>query len=351
MSIKFIKTHIKKYDKYGLMEFLTQSDIVIFALATMIFGMAILVKGGDLTIDGAVVLARHYGMPPLLVGFTIVAFGTSLPELIASLNANMNGMPSIAVGGMIGSNISNILLVGGVCAFITPLVIKASELRNDFIMLSLVTVVWSFMLMTMPITPIVGIVAIGLLLAYVVLQYKLATTGQNNAKALIEAEEEIESHAPSNHKPAVIMVLCGLVGLAIGAELLIRGAVTTARIIGIRESVIGLTIVALGTSLPELTTCALAAMKKQGDMIIGNIIGSNIFNLMMVLGGITFVAKYDITTTEPTVINQDIPIMIGVTALFIMILLAFKKLPRWAGAMFAVGYVTYIGMLAYQSMG
>jgi cation:H+ antiporter len=332
------------------MDFLSQTDVIILALATLIFGMAILVKGGDLTIDGAVTVARHFGMPPLLVGFTIVAFGTSLPELIASINANVNGMPSIAVGGMIGSNISNILLVGGVCAFITPLLAKPLELRNDFIMLMIVTCAWAYMLSTMTISPMIGVIAIIALLAYVIIQYQLATRGKINAKALMEIEKEKESHAPSNIKAAIIMVLLGLVGLAIGAELLIRGAVTTARIIGIQESVIGLTIVALGTSLPELTTCAIAAMKKQGDMIIGNIIGSNIFNLMMVLGGISMIESYSITETEPTVMSQDIPIMIGVTIAFIASILIFKRLPRVIGGIFALSYIGYIGLLAYQSL-
>lgn len=330
------------------MNFLTQTDVTILSLATLILGMGILVKGGDWTIDGAVSLARHYGMPPLLVGFTIVAFGTSLPELIASINANINGMPAIAVGGMIGSNISNILMVGGVCAFITPLIVRTADLRNDFIMLSIVTLAWSYILATTTVHPIIGFICIGLLIAYVFIQYTFAKKGQKNAEALIK--DEINEAPELNKKRASLYIFIGLIGLAIGAELLIRGAVTTARIIGIRESVIGLTIVAIGTSLPELTTCAMAAIKKQTDMIIGNIIGSNIFNLMMVLGGIAIIKPYNIIGSDPMVIAQDVPVMIGVTTAFILTLIIFKKLPRIIGGIFATLYIGYIMLLAYQSL-
>jgi len=332
------------------MDFLSQMDVVILSLSTLILGMAILVKGGDYTIDGAVAIARYYGMPPLLVGFTIVAFGTSLPELIASINANMNDMPSIAVGGMIGSNISNILLVGGVCAMIAPLMAHPNRLRNDLIMLMIVTCVWGYLLATMVITPLIGAISVAALIAYIIIQYHLASKDKNQEMAPSNIENDQEDDAPKNPKAAFVAILIGLVGLALGAELLIRGAVTTARIIGIQESVIGLTIVALGTSLPELTTCAIAAVKRQGDMIIGNIIGSNIFNLMMVLGGIAMIKPYGIIDSEPTLIGQDTPIMVGVTVVFITSSIVFKKLPRIVGGIFTLAYIGYIGLLAVQSL-
>jgi cation:H+ antiporter len=331
------------------MDFLTTNDVLILSIATLLLGMAILVKGGDWTIDGAVEIARHYGMPPLLVGFTIVAFGTSLPELIASINANMNDMDGLAVGGMVGSNISNILLVGGVCAFVTPLIANIKSIRNDMIMLAGVSIVWAYMLAYMEINAAIGFVTIGALIAYIGIQYHLASKGDIPAADVLNAEQLHEGVAPSN-KAAILMTLGGLLFLAIGAELLIRGAVTTARIIGIRESVIGLTIVALGTSLPELTTCVLAAMKRQGDIVIGNIIGSNIFNLMMVLGGIALIQPYEVFSDERSLIMQDTPIMLGVTALLILTLLVFKRVPRIVGGLFASAYIAYIILLAYQSL-
>lgn len=332
------------------MDFLTQTDVIILALATLLAGMVILVKGGDMTIDGAVEIARHYGMPPLLVGFTIVAFGTSLPELIASMNANLKDTPSLAVGNVIGSNIANLLLIGGVSALITPLIADLKGLRNDFIMLALASVIWMYLLSTMPVDMAVGATTIGVLIGYVILQYQLAKRGEVPVEPILDMEQTAEEKAPADHKKAVMLLVFGLIGLAVGAELLIRGSVTTARILNIPDSIIGLTIIAIGTSLPELTTCALAAMKKQTDMIIGNLVGSNVFNLMMILGSMGMVKTYDIRATEATMLSQDAGIMLGSTAAFIICLVLFKRLPRFVGGLFAIAYFAYMILLVMQSL-
>jgi len=346
----FSKTFLAKYDMTVLMEFLSQTDIMILSIATLLLGMFILVKGGDWTIDGAVEIARHFGMPPLLVGFTIVAFGTSLPELIASINANLKGTPGLAIGNVIGSNIANILLIGGVSAMISPLIGNIRELRNDFIMAVFASLLWAYLLLTMPIGIAVGASAIGLLIGYIVMQYFLAKSGMQNADPILKTEEKAEEQAPENHKKAFLMVFGGLVGLAVGAELLIRGSVTTARILNVPDSIIGLTIIAIGTSLPELTTCAIAAMKKQSDVIIGNLIGSNVFNLMMILGSMGLLRVYDVRISEQSMLMQDMPIMIGVTILFVLILAILKKIPRAVGAIFTLAYVAYMVLLAVQSL-
>jgi cation:H+ antiporter len=147
------------------------------------------------------------------------------------------------------------------------------------------------------------------------------------------------------------MVLGGLVGLALGAELLIRGSVTTAQILNVPDAVIGLTIIAIGTSLPELTTCAIAALKRESDVIIGNLVGSNFFNLMMILGSMGIVKAYDMREgANLNMLHQDGVIMIGVTAAFILTLMIFKKIPRTIGALFVLAYVGYMVLLAYQSL-
>lgn len=332
------------------MDFLTTNDILILSIGTLILGMVILVKGGDWTIDGAVEIARHYGMPPLLVGFTIVAFGTSLPELIASINANLKGTPGLAVGNVIGSNVANILLIGGVSAMITPLVANMRAVRNDLIMMLVASIVWIYALQSMSITMAVGASALGVLIAYVIIQYNLAKRGVIPTEPVLEAEEKAEKIAPNSHKKAIILVIGGLVGLAVGAELLIRGSTTAARILNVPDSIIGLTIIALGTSLPELTTCAIAAMKKQTDVIIGNIVGSNVFNLMMILGSMGMIKAYNVGQSEQSMLHQDGTIMIAVTILFTVILALFKKIPRIIGLAFAVGYFAYMILLAYQSL-
>lgn len=332
------------------MELLTQTDILILSFGTLILGMFILVKGGDWTIDGAVQIARHYGMPPLLVGFTIVAFGTSLPELIASINANLKGTPGLAVGNVIGSNIANILLIGGMSALIAPLIGNLRELRNDLIMLAIATIGWAWLLTQGGIGATAGTIAMAVLVAYIALQYHLTKSGTLEHNDIKHQEEQAEKKAPADFKKAVVMVIGGLAGLAIGAELLIRGAVTSARIMDIPDSVIGLTIIAVGTSLPELVTCAIAAMKRQSDVIIGNLVGSNVFNLMMILGSMGLVKAYDIHDTERTMLAQDLPIMIGVTVAFILSLVIFKKIPRIVGGVFAIAYIAYILFLVYQSL-
>ncbi len=332
------------------MELLTQTDILILSLGTLILGMFILVKGGDWTIDGAVQIARHYGMPPLLVGFTIVAFGTSLPELIASINANLKGTPGLAVGNVIGSNIANIFLIAGVSALISPLIGNLRELRNDMIMLALATLVWAWLLIQGGIGAMIGTGALLTLVGYIALQYHLTKKGALKHADIKIQEAEAEQKAPSNHKRAILMVIGGLLGLAIGAELLIRGAVASARILEIPDSVIGLTIIAVGTSLPELVTCGIAALKRQSDVIIGNLIGSNVFNLMMILGSMGLVKTYDISVSERPMLNQDLPIMLGVTGAFVLCLLLFKKIPRIVGALFVLAYIGYMILLAYQSL-
>lgn len=328
----------------------SQIDIIILAIATLILGMIILVKGGDWTIDGAVEIARKHGMPPLLVGFTIVAFGTSLPELIASINANMKDTPGLAVGNVIGSNIANILLIAGVSAIIMPLHAHLKSLRNDLIMLAASSILWAALLLFFPIGLVIGATSLGLLLGYVILQYKLAQKGEKVVDAILEQEKQAEDDAPREHNKAVLMVIGGLIGLALGAELLIRGAVTTARILEVPDSIIGLTIIAIGTSLPELTTCAVAAMKRQGDVIIGNLVGSNVFNLMMILGSMGILKTYDIRTSEASMLAQDMPIMIGVTALFILTLVIFKKVPRFMGVIYTLAYGGYMLLLTFQSL-
>lgn len=332
------------------MEFLSQTDVIILSLGTLLLGMVILIKGGDWTIDGAVEIARKYGMPPLLVGFTIVAFGTSLPELIASINANLKDSPSLAVGNVIGSNIANILFIAGVSAIIMPLRVNLKSMRNDLIMLGFASVLWASLLFLLPVTPIVGVISLVILVGYVVFQYQLAQRGEREVEPYLEMEKTAEETAPVNHKKAIVMVIGGLIGLAIGAELLIRGAVTTARILNVPDGIIGLTIVAIGTSLPELTTCAVAAMKRQVDVIIGNLVGSNVFNLMMILGSMGMIKAYDIRVTDISMLQQDMSIMLGVTGLFILTLVVFKKVPRTAGVIYTLAYCGYMVLLTVQSI-
>ena len=188
------------------------------------------------------------------------------------------------------------------------------------------------------------------MLPYIVFQYNVTKNTGEGAAHLLEMERDATERAPVNHKKAVMMVMAGLLGLALGAELLIRGSVTTARILNVPDSIIGLTVIALGTSLPELTTCAVAAMKRQVDVIIGNLVGSNVFNLMMILGSMGIIKAYDMRVGEASMLHQDLPIMLGVTAVFIITLIIFKKIPRSVGLIFTLAYIGYMVLLTYQSL-
>jgi len=197
----------------------------------------------------------------------------------------------------------------------------------------------------MPINAAIGASALGLLIGYVVLQYNLA---KNNPAAVIVPT--IDDIPDISNKKALLMVVGGLIGLALGAELLIRGSITTARIFHVPDSIIGLTIIALGTSLPELTTCIIAALKKQSDVIIGNLIGSNVFNLMMILGSMGLIKSYDIRQSDAAMLSQDVYIMGGVTVVFVILLTIFKKLPRMVGVVFAAMYFAYMIFLTLQTV-
>jgi len=314
------------------------TQLLILSLGALGFGMYLLFKGGDWTIDAAVYIARKFGVSPLVSGFTIVAFGTSLPELLVSVNANLTGSPGIAIGNVIGSNIANILFVVGVTAFFGTMVASKRAITRDLVMMMLATI-WMMYLMTSgTISAMAGGGMIAVLLAYVIWQYTMASKGK------IEFEEpEIPEY--KNIFMAVIFLALGLAAIAIGAEFLVRGAKTAAAIIGVPEDVIGLSVIAVGTSLPELSTCIIAAMKKQTDIIIGNIVGSNVFNILMIIGLTAIVKPIDNTAIAAQVVSLDMWVMFGVAALFSVLLLTYGRINKFIGGVFVTGYVAYIGLI------
>jgi len=314
------------------------TQLFILSLGALGFGMYLLFKGGDWTIDAAVYVARKFGVSPLVIGFTIVAFGTSLPELLVSVNANLTGSPGIAIGNVIGSNIANILFVIGVTAFFATLAASKKEILRDMIVMMLATV-WMMYLMTSgAISVVAGGGMIGILLLYVIWQYWMASKGK------IEVEEpEIPEY--KNLFMAFIFLGLGLASIALGAEFLVRGAKTAASIIGVPEDVIALSVIAIGTSLPELSTCVVAAMKKQTDIIIGNILGSNVFNILMIVGATALVKPIDNTAIAAQVVSLDMWVMFGVSALFSVLLLTYGKINKVIGGIFFAGYVCYIGLI------
>jgi len=301
----------------------------------MLIGICLLVKGGDWTVDSAVYVAHKFGISPLVVGFTIIAFGTSLPELLISVFANLQGSGGIAIGNVLGSNIANILLVIGVSAVMAPLLAKSQAIMRDLLMMILVTGLLAFLMQYGEIGRLAGFGMIAILAAYVFFQYKMAENGEE------EHLSEDDENAFAKPIYAYGFLLLGLVAIAGGAEFLVRGAKESAGIIGVPEAVIALRIIALGTSLPELSTCVSAVRKGHSDIVLGNIIGSNVFNILMILGVTAAVKPIAEGSFAPQLVSLDIWVTVLVSVIFALLVVLFKKIGRVVGFVFCGAYIVY----------
>ncbi|WP_142849467.1 calcium/sodium antiporter [Telmatospirillum sp. J64-1] len=306
----------------------------------LVGGFVLLFVGGEALVRGAVALARRLGVSPLVIGLTIVAAGTSAPELVVSLQAALRGQPDIAVGNVVGSNIANILLILGTAGLIQSM--RASPglvYRDGGIMVGA-----SLLLVAVALTGQVaqwqgGIMFAGLI-AYIVYSYWAEKRGTKPDFHSQEAEE-FEA-VPMKLPVAVLVLILGLGGVMLGADWLINGAVTIARQFGVSEAVIGLTVVAIGTSLPELATSVIAAFRRHADVAIGNVIGSNIFNILGILGVTALVTPVPV---NPSIVAFDIWVMLGVSVLLLPLLVTGWRLARAEAALFFVAYVAYVGWL------
>ncbi len=313
-------------------------EILFLALGALGLGMILLLKGGEWTIDAAVYIARHFGIAPLIIGFTIVAFGTSAPELLVSINANLAGSPGIAIGNVIGSNIANILLVIGATAIFATLIVIPREILRDLIMMMLATILMMGLMMTGDINRVGGGIMIAALLAFIFWQYHMARHDNIDP-------EDYNGRSFNSIFGALGVMVAGLIGIGLGAEFLVRGAKVTAAGIGVPEDVIGLSVIAIGTSLPELSTCIIAAMRRQTDIIIGNILGSNVFNILMIIGATALIKPIESASIAPQVVSLDIWVMFATAAVFSLLLLLFKKINKPVGIIFLTLYVLYIGLI------
>lgn len=246
----------------------------------IIFGLGLLIAGGDELVDGAVGIAKKAKLSPMIIGLTIVAFGTSAPELLVSIQAAMGGNPGIALGNVIGSNVANIALILGITALIHPIPVAGRTIKIDapflvFATIALTTISFLFGALTR----LEGI--IGLLMLFIFVGYQIVLTKRETTKQ--SADDESETGSISPLWKSVVALVLGISFLKLGAELLVNGAVSIASSLGVDDRIIGLTIVAIGTSLPELFASVIAARKGSVDMAVGNVVGSNLFNIMCVL--------------------------------------------------------------------
>ncbi len=301
-------------------------------------GLVLLYVGGESVLKGAVGTAKKLNVSPLLIGLTIVSIGTSLPEFFVTLAAAMEGRTDVSIGNIVGSNIANVLFMIGITGFFTTLTIERDFLKRDGLFLVLATLLFAGLAYMGVMDKISGIVMIAALLFFLVRAY-LSERADPLASALAhEAEELVQDEKPLWIFMALL--LGGIISVLIGADIFVEGAVDIARLVGVSEAVIGLTLVALGTSLPELATVIPAARKKETDIILGNVIGSNIFNTLGVAGLVSLVTPLDV---DPKILTVDIPIMVGVTLMLVIRGFLNPVYTQTTSMIFFVGYIVYIG--------
>lgn len=314
-------------------------------------GLIALVLGAELLVRGASRLSLSFGISPLVVGLTVVAFGTSSPELAVSVQAAWSGNADIALGNVVGSNIFNVLFILGVAAMVTPLLVHQQLIRQEVpVMIGVSLLLWG-----LAADGRIGRID-GLLLAGLLLVYTFFVIRQSRRETAAVAREYTESlpadtAAWDRHWGVQILLVLGGLGLLIlGSNWLVEAAVTLARHLGMSELVVGLTIVAAGTSLPEVATSILAAIRGQRDIAVGNVVGSNIFNILGVLGISASIAPADLAVA-PSMLAFDIPVMTAVAVACLPIFFTGNLIARWEGALFFAYYAAYTSYLILDAAG
>ncbi len=308
-----------------------------------VIGFFLLIKGADLLVDGASSIAKKLKISSIVIGLTIVAFGTSMPEFVVNIFAAAKGSTEIAIGNVLGSNIANILLILGVSAMIYPIVAKRNTVRKEipFSLLAALVVgitandIWLDKAATAQISRIDGLIFLLFFIIFLYYTFSIAKEKQTSPET-----SDVKTY---NYARSLGLILLGLVGLVIGGQWIVNGAIKIAELFNVSESLIGLTIVAIGTSLPELATSAIAAYKKQTDIAIGNAVGSNIFNIFWVLGFSAIIRPLPFNPAS----NIDILVTIAASLILLLAMYVGKKhiLEKWQGALMILIYCGYIAFL------
>lgn len=308
----------------------------------VVLGLVILLLAGDMLVRGAVNLALRVGIPALLVSLTIVAFGTSAPELLISLKAAAQDKPGLALGNVVGSNTANILLVLGIPAILATMHTGACETRKSFVVMIGGTLLFLLLALRGQFDFLSGVVLLSVL-ALILLDQGREAMRHRRDGATASAEDELEDlEGADPHMPwwkVGLYLVLGLVGLPFGASILIDSASEIARDYGVSETVIGLTLVALGTSLPELATTVMAALRRQADVALGNVIGSNLFNLLAIIGVTSLFAKIPVDLPE---LEFDFAVMLGASLLLIPFVFMRLDINRLWGILLSALYVAYV---------
>ncbi len=319
----------------------------IMYVGVMAIGLVVLGLGGEFLVRGAGRLARALGVSALVVGLTVVAFGTSAPEAAVTVLAAAQGIPSLAVGNVVGSNIANILLILGIAATIAPLTVSRSLIRVDGpVMIVSAAALLSVALVAGQITRWAGVVFVMGLAVYTFMTYFLARRNYPVVATASADEEKPLTGFARKSWYNLAMVVAGIGGLVYGARLIVYGASGMAGLLGVSEHVIGLTIVAIGTSLPELATTIVAARQKQPDIAIGNVVGSNIFNVLFVTGLASLARPLPV---PPEILHFDGPLMLVVCVVFYPVVYTGRKVTRLEGIVLLIAYVAYLTWTAMHA--
>lgn len=341
---------------------------ILLQIILLIVGFVILIKGADIFVDGASSTAKHLGMPKILIGLTIVAFGTSAPEFAVSIKSLLAGSGDMMVGNVVGSNILNILLILGVASLIRTLPVKNSTLKKEIPLLIFLTVMFAALMCD----KLFGFTDINsftrqdglvLMLAFGIFMYYLITTTRRRMRHKKINEKLVRAGKPEKYKitedddveikqmsakKAILFILLGIAGIILGSNFVVDSASTIARAMGVSDALIALTIVALGTSLPELVTSVVAARKGECDIAIGNVVGSNIFNIgivagvpILLLGGVENMASFNYV---------DVAAMLLATILLFVFTLKDRHVGRFEGAIFLLAFLAYYGFTVAQAL-
>nr|WP_295707722.1 calcium/sodium antiporter [uncultured Halomonas sp.] len=308
---------------------------------SLLAGIVLLTLGGESLIRGAVAGAKRAGVSPLLTGLVVVGFGTSSPELVVSIDAAINQQPDIAIGNIVGSNIGNMLLILGLCAVICPMAVQPLALRRDGLVMVLASLLFIGLSLGGALGRIDAAIFIASLVGYLIWAYVSESRQHIPAADMHASEAEEMTKLPTTGWMIVLALVIGLGMLIGGSQLLLYGAIGLAQAMGISEAVIGLTIVAVGTSLPEMAVSVIAALRRHADVAVGNIIGSNIFNVLGILGISAFLQPLPLA---PRVALFDQWVMLGAAGILVLFLYTGMRLSRWEGAVLLAGYAAYIAL-------
>ncbi|MDF0603931.1 calcium/sodium antiporter [Psychromarinibacter sp. C21-152] len=314
-------------------------------------GLVLLISGGEFLVRGAVNVATRLGVSPLVIGLTLVGFGTSTPELVTSVQAALSEAPGIAYGNIVGSNIANVLLILGIAALLAPITVASQALKRDGAVMVAAAVAFAIIAALMPLGRVVGAAFVASLGLYVWLAFRQERVAASSYGAVYDKSLALQEADPGlaparkDASPLLVSLLIALGGLflvVLGGRFLVEGAVSLARGFGISETVIGLTIVAVGTSMPELVTSVVAGIRKQGDVAFGNIVGSNIYNVLGIGGFTALIAPGGVPAE---IVTFDNLVMLGVSAVLLLVAWTSLRISRLEGLALIIGYGAYVYLI------